>query len=81
MLTIDQINANTDPYNTRVHPGLPPGPISSAGLAALRAAARPDASAPYLYFVASCGQPGAHKFATSNVEFQQFEQEYLTCNP
>jgi UPF0755 protein len=79
-LTIDQINANTDPYNTRVHPGLPPGPISNPGLAALRAAARPDASALYLYFVASCGEPGAHKFATTNVEFQQFEQEYLNCN-
>src|SRR5262245_1735229 len=78
-LTIDQINANTDPYNTRVHPGLPPGPISSPGLAALRAAARPDTSAPYLYFVASCAAPGTHNFATTNVEFQQFEQQYLNC--
>jgi UPF0755 protein len=78
-LTVDQINANTDPYNTRVHPGLPPGPISNAGLAALRAAARPDASQPYLYFVASCTDPGAHNFATTNAEFQQFEQEYLNC--
>jgi UPF0755 protein len=80
-LTLEQINANIDPYNTRVHPGMPPGPISSPGLAALRAAARPDATAPYLYFVASCSEPGAHKFATSNAEFQQFEQEYLNCSP
>jgi UPF0755 protein len=78
-LTLDQINANTHPYNTRVHPGLPPGPISNPGLAALRAAARPDTSAPYLYFVASCTDPGAHNFATTNEEFQRFEQEYLAC--
>ena len=80
-LTLEQINANTNPYNTRVHPGMPPGPISSPGLLALRAAARPDATAPYLYFVASCSEPGAHKFATTNEEFQQFEQEYLSCSP
>jgi UPF0755 protein len=59
---------------------MPPGPISSPGLAALRGAARPDATAPYLYFVASCSEPGAHRFATNNAEFQQFEQEYLNCS-
>jgi UPF0755 protein len=81
-LTVDQIDANTDPYNTRVQPGLPPGPISNPGLAALRAAARPEASdPPLLYFVASCEQPGAHNFASSSAEFQQFEQAYLNCKP
>jgi UPF0755 protein len=81
-LTVEQIDANTNPYNPRVNPGLPPGPISAPGLAALRAAARPDASdPPYLYFVASCENQGAHNFATSIAEFQQFEQEYLNCKP
>jgi len=84
--TTEQINsagANTDrsAYNTRSNGGLPPGPISSPGLDALEAAARPDASAPYLYFVASCDDPGAHKFATTNAEFQQYEQEHLSCTP
>lgn len=78
-LSVDEINANTSPYNTRVNPGLPPGPISNPGLAALRAAAQPDTSAPYLYFVVSCTDPGAHNFATTNQEFQRFEQEYLNC--
>lgn len=78
-LSLDQINSNTSPYNTRVNPGLPPGPISNPGLAALHAAAQPDASAPYLYFVLSCTDPGAHNFATTNEEFQQFEQQYLAC--
>lgn len=78
-LSLEQINANTSPYNTRVHPGLPPGPISNPGLAALRAAARPAPDAPYLYFVASCTEPGTHNFATTNEEFQRFEQAYLSC--
>lgn len=38
------------PYNTRRYKGLPPGPISSPGIAALRAAARP-ASGTFLYFL------------------------------
>jgi UPF0755 protein len=83
-LSVDEINsagANTEryAYNTRANGGLPPGPISSPGLAALRAAAQPDESANYLYFVASCDQPGAHNFATTNGEFLRFEQEYLNC--
>lgn len=80
-LTLDEINGNTDPYNTRVQPGLPPGPISAPGLAALEAAAKPDQAATYLYFVASCTDPGAHNFATSFAEFQALEQEYLACAP
>jgi UPF0755 protein len=78
-LTIEEINGLASPYNTRANPGLPPGPISNPGLAALRAAAAPDQSAPYLYFVASCTNPGAHNFATTFEEFQRFEQEYLAC--
>jgi UPF0755 protein len=79
-LSIDEINSITSPYNTRANPGLPPGPIASPGLAALRAAAQPDSSAVYLYFVASCTDPGAHNFAASFEEFQRFEQEYLACS-
>ena len=47
------------PYNTYTRPGLPPGPIASPGLAALRAVAQPAATQA-LYFVAT-GE-GRHVF-------------------
>lgn len=79
---IDQVGADGErfAYNTRANAGLPPGPIASPGLAALEAAAKPDDSAPYTYFVLACGEQG-HRFATSNEEFLQYEQEYLNCAP
>ncbi|NTW00552.1 MAG: endolytic transglycosylase MltG [Oscillochloris sp.] len=67
------------PYNTRLYAGLPPGPIASAGIDALRAAAQPDDNAPYLFFVASCAKDGSHKFATTLEEFNVYESEYLAC--
>lgn len=47
-------------YNTYRHPGLPPGPISSPGEAAIRAVLVP-AKTDYLYFVAQGG--GRHRFS------------------
>jgi UPF0755 protein len=50
------------PYNTYLHPGLPPGPISQPDSASIAAALYP-AQAPFLYFVA---QPdGKHVFSVS----------------
>jgi UPF0755 protein len=57
------------PYNTRENAGLPPGPISSPGLASLEAAARP-AEADYLYYVVEPGTCGKHAFSSSDAEFQ-----------
>jgi UPF0755 protein len=66
---------NPDPYNTRVHYGLPPGPIGSPGLASIKAAARPAKSDYLFYVVAVCGN-GKHKFAESNAEFERYVAEY-----
>jgi UPF0755 protein len=77
-LTIDEL-AIESPYNTRTNPGLPPGPIAAPGLDALRAAAQPDESAPYVFFVANCAKDGSHNFASTLEEFQQYEQEWLAC--
>lgn len=77
-LTVADLQVES-PYNTRVNEGLPPGPISNPGLEALRAAAQPDESAEYLYFVASCARDGSHNFATTFEEFQQYEAEFQAC--
>ena len=53
------------PYNTYRYGGLPPGPISSPGLASLLAAAEP-AEVPYLYFVSR--NDGSHVFSRSLAE-------------
>lgn len=57
------------PYNTRVNAGLPPGPISSPGLASIEAAANP-ARVDYLYYVVEPGTCGEHAFSSSDAEFQ-----------
>jgi UPF0755 protein len=49
-----------NPYNTYVHPGLPPGPICSPGAAALAAASSPEKH-DLFYFVAR--QDGSHHFS------------------
>jgi UPF0755 protein len=48
------------PYNTYMHPGLPPGPIGNPGKSALEAAMHP-AQSDYYYFVADA--TGHHRFA------------------
>jgi UPF0755 protein len=52
-------------FNTYRHPGLPPGPISSPGEAAIRAVLVP-AKTDYLYFVAQGG--GRHRFSRTFTE-------------
>jgi len=53
------------PYNTYQNPGLPPGPIASPGMAAIRAVLYP-ADTPYLYFVAA--KDGSHRFSKTYEE-------------
>jgi UPF0755 protein len=50
----------SNPYNTYIHPGLPPGPICSPGKASLQAAANPEKH-DFLYFVGR--QDGSHHFS------------------
>ncbi len=53
------------PYNTYLHPGLPPGPVNSPSRRSLEASLYP-ARVPYLYFVA--GADGRHVFAKTYAE-------------
>lgn len=50
------------PYNTYLYPGLPPGPIATPTMNALRATAYP-AQTPYYYFRAACDDSGNHLFS------------------
>lgn len=56
------------PYNTRLHPGLPPGPISVPSLSSLEAVANP-AAGDYLYFIA--GDDGKVYFSHTSDEQDQ----------
>lgn len=48
------------PYNTRLNPGIPPGPIAAPGRAALTAALNPE-DGPWLYYVLA-STDGSHFF-------------------
>lgn len=63
------------PYNTYLHEGLPPGPISNPGLASIRAVLYP-AQTNYLYFVAK--GDGSHAFS---VTFGEHETAARSYNP
>lgn len=67
------------PYNTRKHPGLPPGPINSPGAAAIEAAAHP-ADGDWLYFVTVNADTGETVFTADYQEFlaakRQWERWY-----
>ena len=73
-LTVSEL-ASESPYNTRLNPNLPPGPIGNPGLESIRAAANP-ADTDYLFFVVKpCGE-GEHAFAATNAEHEQNVARY-----
>lgn len=59
------------PYNTRLQPGLPPGPIASPSLKSLEAALYP-AETDYLYYVRNPDRnDGAHNFYNNEADFNR----------
>jgi len=61
------------PYNTYLHPGLPPGPICNPGRASLNAALHP-ARTDYLFFVSKGG--GCHFFSKSFAEHAAAQRRF-----
>ncbi|MFA5954550.1 MAG: endolytic transglycosylase MltG [Patescibacteria group bacterium] len=66
---------NQSLYNTYVHPGLPPGPISNPGLNAIKAAIFPDTN-DYWYFLTD--KDGHTHFAKDYETHLQSKRLYLT---
>lgn len=61
------------PYNTYLHPGLPPGPIANPGASSLDAALYPAPDG-YLYFVAR--GDGSHRFSRTLGEHLEAVERY-----
>lgn len=72
-LSEDDKNINS-PYNTYENPGLPPGPISNPGLAAIKAAIYP-ATTEYLYYLHD--KTGAVHYAKTIEEHNANIRKYL----
>jgi UPF0755 protein len=62
------------PYNTYLHDGLPPGPISNPGMKSIQAAAHP-AKTRYIYYVLT-GRDGSHTFTTNYADFLKAKAVY-----
>jgi uncharacterized YceG family protein len=76
-LTAAQLHIDS-PYNTRIHTGLPPTPISNPGLASIQAAAHP-AHVGYLYYVAGANGCGEQIFSDTQAEFEANVAAYQTA--
>jgi UPF0755 protein len=63
------------PYNTRTHAGLPPGPISNPGKAALNACINPPATSYLFYFT---DRQGTTHFETNQSDFDNDIKKYGT---
>ncbi|MCI1637805.1 MAG: endolytic transglycosylase MltG [Bifidobacterium crudilactis] len=74
-LTNAQLSDTSNPYNTRVHTGLPPTPISNPGDNAIKAALNPE-DGDWLYFVTVNLETGETKFTADASEFDTFVKEY-----
>jgi UPF0755 protein len=71
--TSDELHKDT-PYNTYLHSGLPPTPISNPGLASLQGAANP-AQTGFLFYVSDgCGH---NHYSTTQAQHEQQSAQYV----
>ena len=68
-----QLDDATDPYNSRIVPGLPPTPISSPGRASINAALNPEPG-PWKWYVL-VDTDGRHFFTDNFAEFERAAAE------
>ena len=70
--TAEELKLNS-PYNTRIHTGLPPGPISNPGKEALQACINPPATSYLFYFT---DKQGTTHFETNEADFESDLKKY-----
>ena len=78
-LTQSQLDDASNPYNTRIHKGLPPTPISIPGDNAILASLNP-ANGSWIYFVTTNLKTGETKFADNYDDFLKIRDEYKRSN-
>ncbi|MFT8358515.1 MAG: endolytic transglycosylase MltG [Bifidobacterium aquikefiri] len=74
-LTTKMLEDASNLYNSRIHKGLPPTPISIPGDNAIKAALNPE-SGNWIYFVTVNLDTGETKFTNDAAQFQQYVNEY-----
>jgi UPF0755 protein len=67
-LTVSDLQTDS-PYNTRLHPGLPPTPIGAPGVASLEAVLDPPDGDWYYFVVKDCA--GRHAFSSTAAQFER----------
>jgi UPF0755 protein len=72
-LTAQQLAQDT-PYNSYIHAGLPPTPISNPGASSISAAAHP-ATTPYYFFISDCS--GHNHYSVTELQHEQQIAQYL----
>ena len=78
-LTQAQLDDASNPYNTRIHKGLPPTPISIPGDNAILASLNPEKGS-WIYFVTTNLKTGETKFADNYDDFLKIRDEYKRSN-
>jgi UPF0755 protein len=74
----EQDKALNSPFNTYLHTGLPPAPISNPGVASIRAALMPASAFTYLYFLTD---PAGHAHFSSTLDQHNQCQVNLSACP
>lgn len=64
------------PYNTYLHPGLPPGPIANPGLDSILAVLEPEPTTYYYYYANYIQGDGSHVFAETYEEHLENIRRY-----
>lgn len=78
-ITQKMLDDSSNKFNTRIHKGLPPTPISNPGDAAIQAALDPP-QGDWLYFVTTDLASGETEFTDNADDFDKLVQKYKTNN-